>query len=461
MYDNDEETDQYYQSHQQISETEGERVLAHFEDEFEEGKQHHHQPRSYRRYRVCCGGIAFLLAFVSIAVGVPVGVLLREGSPSNAQSDIELLAKVVLPGVNIFDLNWTTSPQYRALEWLVYNDTRSLTIKDNNSTELLERFSLVTLYYALMGEDWQQSSYCFSSSTEGSEWLNVSSSHCNWCSIECNENDRVHSLLFFAFQLHGTLPPEIGNFQGLKKIEFGINSLRGSIPTEIGNLRQLTSLALSVNNFSGTIPSEIGNLQQLTKLDLSENIFSGTIPSEIGNLRQQLTEIYLFENNFLGTIPSEIGNLKQLTDLHLFANNFSGTIPSDIGNLQQLTYLELWNNAFSGTIPSEIGNLRQLTDLELYDNHFTGVIPSEIGNLQQLKYLHLNNNIGLSGTVPVEVGQLESITSASFQNTSLTGGLDDLAFCQNREATKFFQLTADCGGSSNPKITCECCTKCW
>eukprot|EP00980_Cylindrotheca_fusiformis_P025658 scaffold14343_cov102-Cylindrotheca_fusiformis.AAC.3 len=102
----------------------------------------------------------------------------------------------------------------------------------------------------------------------------------------------------------------------------------------------------------------------------------------------------------------------------------------------------------------------QLTDLELWNNSFSGTIPSEIGNLQQLKYLHLNHNIGLTGTVPVEVGQQELIWSALFQNTSLTGGLDDLAFCQNRETTEFFQLAADCGGSHPRKITCECCTKC-
>eukprot|EP00980_Cylindrotheca_fusiformis_P027678 scaffold22045_cov44-Cylindrotheca_fusiformis.AAC.1 len=62
---------------------------------------------------------------------------------------MEPLAKVVLPGVDIFDLD-PAALQYRALEWLAYVDSRNLTIEDD-STELLERFSLVTLYYALGG----------------------------------------------------------------------------------------------------------------------------------------------------------------------------------------------------------------------------------------------------------------------------------------------------------------------
>eukprot|EP00980_Cylindrotheca_fusiformis_P019291 scaffold6614_cov88-Cylindrotheca_fusiformis.AAC.2 len=52
--------------------------------------------------------------------------------------------------------------------------------------------------------------------------------------------------------------------------------------------------------------------------------------------------------------------------------------------------------------------------------------------------------------------QLEPIEGLDFSNTSLMGGLDDLAICKNR---KDFKLKADCGGL-NPKITCECCTEC-
>eukprot|EP00980_Cylindrotheca_fusiformis_P014704 scaffold4004_cov105-Cylindrotheca_fusiformis.AAC.3 len=77
-------------------------------------------------------------------------MLLREGSHSNDPSDIKLLANVAIPGVDISDLN-KTSAQYISLEWLAYEDSRNLTIKDD-ATELLERFSVVTFYHSIGGE---------------------------------------------------------------------------------------------------------------------------------------------------------------------------------------------------------------------------------------------------------------------------------------------------------------------
>eukprot|EP00980_Cylindrotheca_fusiformis_P012327 scaffold3017_cov81-Cylindrotheca_fusiformis.AAC.4 len=307
-------------------------------------------------------------------------------------SDTELLARVVLPGVDIADLE-ETSPQYHSLEWLAVEDSRSLNIEDD-ATELIERFSLVTIYFASDGENWNFQSL----------WLSILS-HCEWYAINCDENGRVTALTLQNGNMHGTLPPEIGNFRNARSIEFSFNSIEGSIPTEIGLLTSATELRLQQNSMVGTLPTEIGNLNRLV-------------------------DLYVSNNQLEGTIPDEIGYLQQLTSLYLNDNTFSGTIPREIGILQQLSWLALSINNLSGTIPSELGNLRQLVTLEL------------------------DRNIGLTGTVPVEVGQLESIRNAHFFATSLTGGLDDLAFCMNRNS-----LGADCKGI-DPKITCECCTMC-
>eukprot|EP00980_Cylindrotheca_fusiformis_P029752 scaffold23806_cov103-Cylindrotheca_fusiformis.AAC.2 len=144
--------------------------------------------------------------------------------------------------------------------------------------------------------------------------------------------------------------------------------------------------------------------------------------------------------------------------LDLTANKFAGTIPTEIGNLQYLTRLFLSRNTFVGAIPSEIGNALSLKILELGVNSFSGTIPSEIGKLQQLTHLDLSGNTFLTGSVPLEVGQLALVMYAYFQNTSLSGGLDDLAFCKNRYFS-FFDFFADCGGPI-PEIACECCTTC-
>eukprot|EP00980_Cylindrotheca_fusiformis_P009555 scaffold2100_cov87-Cylindrotheca_fusiformis.AAC.1 len=314
------------------------------------------------------------LVLVAIATAAVMFHLFFYACYFECRSKMELMATVVMPGVKVSDLHWF-APQYRALRWLACKDPRHMTI-DDDATELLERFSLVTLYYFAGGDSWRKSKYRH----DWSRWL-TTLSHCAWDDdFDCDEVGRVTILqTFHGMNVHGTLPTEIGNLKGLRDLDLWNNRLEGPIPSEIGHLQQLKHLALSFNELSGPIPSEIGHLQQLRSLSLRENSFSGPI-------------------------PSEIGQLQQLESLGLGENKLSGPIPSEIGNLQQLYYLGLGGNMFSGPIPSEIGNLQQLHDLIL------------------------SHNIGLTGTVPVEVGQLKSIWYASFFNTSLTGGLDDLAF---------------------------------
>eukprot|EP00980_Cylindrotheca_fusiformis_P023939 scaffold11230_cov109-Cylindrotheca_fusiformis.AAC.1 len=322
----------------------------------------------------------------------------RTSAPTLDLSDMEAMAKVVLPGVDISDHLNQSTPQYRALEWLTYHDSRNLTIQDD-SIELLERFSLATLYFA-RGEY-----------GDGKEWLS-SQSHCTWhWRTTCDENGRVVYLNFYDEQVpywtDGVfrLPPEIGNFRNARSVDFMGNLWEGSIPTEIGLLTSVTSLTLSYNHFEGTLPTEILNLNDLNYLSVGSNQLVGTIPSEIGEMKQ-------------------------------------------------LQYLDFLENTVSGTLPTEIGKMKQLAHLDLRENNLSGTIPSEIGHLQQLTHLRLSRNIGLTGTVPMEVGQLELIRRAYFQSTSLTGGLDDLVFCKNQDSAYGFSLEADC------EITCECCTKC-
>eukprot|EP00980_Cylindrotheca_fusiformis_P003895 scaffold865_cov87-Cylindrotheca_fusiformis.AAC.1 len=261
-----------------------------------------------------------LITLLFFAAGVRVGVLLSKvddneisiltSAPPSIQTekpffnpttslkrtyplDIESLAEVLLPGVDIFNLN-RTAPQYLALEWLVYDDFRILTIEDD-ATELIERFSLVALYYATRGQHWMYRP----------QWPNSSSHHCDWDYFRCDENGRVTALPLSESNLHGTLPPEIGNFRNARTICLADSSIGGSIPTELGFLTSLTRLNLKFNNLEGTLPTEIGNLGHLGFLDVHDNQLVGTIPSEIGNL-QQLTHLGLDHNIFSGTIPSEI-----------------------------------------------------------------------------------------------------------------------------------------------------------
>eukprot|EP00980_Cylindrotheca_fusiformis_P030579 scaffold25064_cov113-Cylindrotheca_fusiformis.AAC.1 len=584
--------------------------------------------------KLCCGLIAFVVA-VAIASFTTAGVLLstdvdntstREistptGSPSSIPtssplSHIELLANVLQLDANTFDLNKTTTPQYSALEWLAYGDPRKMTVEDD-STELLERFSLATLYYSTKGFNWGNAF----------RWLS-GSSHCDWNLIDC-ENGRVVELYFSQNLLSGTLPPEIGNFRGLRGLFLGDNLIEGSIPTEVGRLTFATTLQLFKNSIVGTLPTEIGNLSRLgsfsisqnsalvglvpseiglltsltflqlwgnffdgelpieitrlrkmnalglsgnlfegtihtelammtslSKLQLFDNRFEGPIPSELGLLSDTLSDLGLSQNKLSGLVPTELGALSRMSVLTFFSNGLQGTLPKELGNLSRLTllsvrdnpdmvgsiptelgrlsllttlslavcgltgtvpselgaltqlslltlysnrlqstlptelanlslltyldvgentdligsiptelgslsllnYLSLSGCSLNGTIPSELGDLSLLTSLGASGNQLVGTIPSEIGNLQQLTVLSLFGNTGLTGTVPTEFGQLLWILTAYFHSTSLTGGLDDLVFCEI-SGSAGFQLWSDCGGVV-PEITCACCNVC-
>eukprot|EP00980_Cylindrotheca_fusiformis_P019293 scaffold6614_cov88-Cylindrotheca_fusiformis.AAC.4 len=99
------------------------------------------------------GKVRFGLIALVLAIAAAVIAFCNNGSQKLL--DIDSLATVVMPGVDISNLN-ETAPQYRALEWLAYNDTRGLAI-DDDATELLERFSLVTFYYSVGGDSLRKS----------------------------------------------------------------------------------------------------------------------------------------------------------------------------------------------------------------------------------------------------------------------------------------------------------------
>ena len=114
----------------------------------------------------------------------------------------------------------------------------------------------------------------------------------------------------------------------VSKIRLGIASLDGSIPPALGNLDGLEQLSLFENELTGEIPAELGDLSELTNLKLSYNQLTGAIPPELGSL-SELTSLELLFNRLTGAIPSELGTLTQLRNLHLDSNQLSGSIPGN------------------------------------------------------------------------------------------------------------------------------------
>ncbi|RLD54887.1 MAG: hypothetical protein DRJ01_17435, partial [Bacteroidetes bacterium] len=272
-----------------------------------------------------------------------------------------------------------------------------------------DSLALISLYNATGGDNW----------TKNDNWLtgNVST----WFGVILNDDGSVMQVSLSNNNLTDTIPPEIGNFCNLTKLDLSYNHLIGSIPSEIGNLSNLNWLDFGGNQLTDSIPSEISDLTNLNILSLWGNKLSGSIPHEIGNLTN-LTELNLNGNQLTGSIPHEIGDLINLRKLIIEGNQLTGSIPYEIGNLVNLTLFDLPSNQLSGSIPAEIGNLKNLVYLFLDNNRLTGSIPKEIGNLTKLEYLYLKNN-KLEDSIPKEIGNLTSLTQCYLNENQLTGSI--------------------------------------
>ena len=273
---------------------------------------------------------------------------------------------------------------------------------------LSDRDILVRLYEATGGENW----------VNRENWLSDAPLE-DWFGVSLDEEGRVARIDLDYNGLAGRLPPELGDFSGLRSLRLRVNNLSGPIPPELGKLNELIELDLFLTKLVGTIPPQLGSLVSLESLNLSSNELTGRIPPELGGL-SNLRKLSLSANRLSGSIPAELGRLGRITDLSLNSNRLTGRIPAVLGNLAMLDELDLDNNRLAGTIPPELGNLLQLRNLELQSNQLSGPIPPELGRLTKLKELWLADN-ALSGPIPPELGRLTNLTSLDLKENDLTG----------------------------------------
>ncbi|XP_047340241.1 putative receptor-like protein kinase At3g47110 [Impatiens glandulifera] len=223
-------------------------------------------------------------------------------------------------------------------------------------------------------------------------------------------------------QFRGVLPDFVGNLSSnIEKISLSLNQLHGRIPPTIGNLVNLSLLSLFENRFTGPIPSTIGKLQKLQRFSLSLNQLSGTIPDSIGNL-SLVNELDFMNNNLEGTIPSSFGNCKRLISLDLHQNNLSGTIPKELFQISSLSiFLDLSDNNLSGPLPSEIGELKSLVALDISNNNdLSGEIPGSISSCTSLEFLFLEGNM-LQGSIPMSMEFMRGLQIIDLSSNNLSG----------------------------------------
>lgn len=175
----------------------------------------------------------------------------------------------------------STSPQFRALDWIANRDSYQINPSD---PLLIQRYALAVLYFATNGVGWKNQL----------NWL--SGVHeCQWTGDggvrKCNNDGKVTDLSLWN-NLKGTIPKEVTQLDQLEVLYLARNELRGTIPPEIQNLRRLSYLGLQHNKLTGTIPKEsFANLSQLKFLYLEKNDLTGTI------LRSELPCLLMANNN--------------------------------------------------------------------------------------------------------------------------------------------------------------------
>ena len=162
---------------------------------------------------------------------------------------------------------------------------------------------------------------------------------------------RIRGVVLREYGLSGSIPPELGEFTALERLNLRWNSLRGSIPLELSGLTELRELRLDSNSLSGGFPPELSLLANLEVLNLRGNSLKGSIPREYGRLANLMTLSLGSNNELTGEIPPELGDLTKLERLYLEGGELTGAIPPELGRLTNLKTLDLWINRLTGSIP--------------------------------------------------------------------------------------------------------------
>ncbi|XP_011099080.2 probable LRR receptor-like serine/threonine-protein kinase At3g47570 [Sesamum indicum] len=231
----------------------------------------------------------------------------------------------------------------------------------------------------------------------------------------------LKTLLLFDNLLTGSLPDSIRNLSShLSYLSIAQNQLHGRIPPSIGDLLSLTRINFAYNDLEGPIPFSIGKLYKLQEIYLGANRLTDELPFSFGNLTL-LNHLYLRQNNFLGNIPRSLSNCSNLLTLDLSLNNLDGPIPPEIVSLSSISItFNLAYNIFTGPIPLEVGSLRNLANLDLSHNRLSGFIPNSLSSCVRLERLHLDNN-ALNGEIPDGLTALRGLQVLDLSQNNLSG----------------------------------------
>jgi Leucine-rich repeat (LRR) protein len=394
------------------------------------------------------------------------------------------------------DLNDSSSAQAQAVDWLAQYDAliRPVPSSLRGNQRFVQRYVLVTLFFALSGKDWTND-YKFLSSEDECAWFQdviVSDfvAQDTAAGVSCDPGLRVQSLFMPDNNLQGTLPSELQFLSSLDMIAMPFNTIIGTIPFELQVLTSLIYIDFKYNQLSGMLPSWIGDLAALEVLGLSNNQLVGSVPANFGSLGRlktialddnaftgdldwanHLTNLQYFygeRNMFTGHIGDTfLSNLQLLTELdvsstaltaeviplHLLEhpslevldlsdNNISGSLPETQEVNRALRFLSIRHCNISGSLPGSLSRFKSLEHLDLTGNAITGSIPNVLGQMTDLRFLFLGDNeFDTMTELPPLFSQLIQLRELSLESTNLSGTIPSwLAYL---ESLKLLNLSAN------------------
>ena len=321
----------------------------------------------------------FLLVVVILAISIPLGLVNSAPPPPTPAPTLPRLpvydsfknVLATISGEKV--LEDPQSAQFKALNWLVYDDMLALNVDDPS---LLQRYTLKTIYFGNNGVRW--------SSRETNVW-GSGVSECDWGHVGC-VNKVVNELDFKNVGFEGTLSSELLQLTKLTSLDVSGNILNeGVFPTVLTQMSNLVKLDITETGMSGRLPDAIGDMTNLQILYCGFNSFTGELPATFKRL-SNLVNFECNKNELSGRIFDVAVQWPELADLVIHSNKFSGTIPTEISKLSKLSYVETTLNDFTGSIPSELGLLAAMSVFTWGSstNATSGSIPTELGNCVNL-----------------------------------------------------------------------------
>lgn len=356
-------------------------------------------------------------------------------------------ADISAPG----DLYMSSSPQFRAAQWMAEEDFEKLpvpkpdalvsfekgwtsTIPSSPSSGLraeeatapfnfVQRYVLAVFYFAVGGNDWGETYHFASTDRHECSWYKPVDKEAEFGpGVDDDGSKSNRDNIFNNYDAkYDAMGVMCDRDLQVREILLPANNLRGSIPSEIKHLSSLQMIHLGGNSLTGTIPENIRYLSHLTELDLSHNDLTGQM-SPYYWLGERLTKLeYLdLSDNRLELLPffeelgssgdhnhsnrrQPIGGETSLVKLSLGGNRYT----SKMRNGQQEEEEEDSSNGRSNMIllPSEFRYLTNLRELSLANMGLGGKLPSWLFHeLPELRVLDLSQNL-LTGTIGENMNQ--------------------------------------------------------